>query len=185
MAKNRNNRSELTRLKRFQESVRYGPIFTCSSCHQDLFRDSVIELRKVEEKIKAANLKLFDTVFFKKFVIKIEIKEIKENKEKIRTSEEEYVCNTCKLALLKGKLPSMSAANGLKLEEMGNIKLSEIENNIIAQRILFQKIFQLPKSRMSACKDKLINIPISPEDVVNSVESFPRTPSEAGLLEVK
>ena len=80
----------------------------------------------------------------------------------------------------------MSAANGLKLADMNDdLKLTEIENNIIAQRILFQKIYQLPKSRMSACKDKLINIPISPEDVINSVESMPRTPLEAGLIEVK
>ena len=37
---------------------------------------------------------------------------------------------------------------------------------------------------MSAWKDKLINIPINEEDVLNTIESFPRTPSEAGLLEV-
>ena len=63
--------------------------------------------------------------------------------------------------------------------------LTELENNLIAQRVLFQKIFQLPKSRMAACKDKLINIPISEKDVLNTVQSLPRTPNEAGLLEVK
>ena len=38
---------------------------------------------------------------------------------------------------------------------------------------------------MAACKDKLINIPISKEDVLNTVQNLPRTPNEAGLLEVK
>ena len=39
-------------------------------------------------------------------------------------------------------------------------------------------------SRIAACKDKLINIPISTADVVNTLERLPRTPAEAGLLEI-
>ena len=31
----------------------------------------------------------------------------------------------------------------------------------------------------------LVNIPISPDDVLNTIEKLPRTPSEAGLVEVK
>jgi hypothetical protein len=38
---------------------------------------------------------------------------------------------------------------------------------------------------MAGCKDKLINIPINDEDVFNTVQNIPRTPREAGLLEVK
>jgi hypothetical protein len=38
---------------------------------------------------------------------------------------------------------------------------------------------------MSACKDQLINIPVSSEDVMNTLQRLPRTPGEAGLLEVK
>ena len=38
---------------------------------------------------------------------------------------------------------------------------------------------------MAACKDHLINIPIGSQDVMNTLESMPRTPDEAGLLEVK
>ena len=50
---------------------------------------------------------------------------------------------------------------------------------------MFQKIYQLPKSRIAACKDHLINIPIGSDDVLNTLKSLPRTPQEAGLLEVK
>ena len=64
-------------------------------------------------------------------------------------------------------------------------KLTEIENNLIAHTILFQKIFLLPKSRMSAVKDKLVNIPIGSADVLNTIECLPRTPREAGLIQVK
>jgi hypothetical protein len=64
------------------------------------------------------------------------------------------------------------------------LDLTELENNLIAKRILFQKIYQLPKSRMAGCKDKLINIPNNDEDVYNTVKNIPRTPREAGLLEI-
>ena len=50
---------------------------------------------------------------------------------------------------------------------------------------MFQKIYQLPRSRMAGCKDRLINIPIHDGDVINTVQRLPRTPSEAGLVEIK
>ena len=46
------------------------------------------------------------------------------------------------------------------------------------------KIFQLPKSRWTALKDKVINIPVNEDDIVNTITSLPRTPQEAGLIEV-
>ena len=47
------------------------------------------------------------------------------------------------------------------------------------------KIFQLPKSRWTALKDKVINVPVHNEDVINTVTRLPRTPAEAGLIEVE
>ena len=38
---------------------------------------------------------------------------------------------------------------------------------------------------MAACKDQLISIPLSSDDVLNTLEHLPRTPREAGLMEVK
>ena len=87
----------------------------------------------------------------------------------------------------QGKIPPMSVYNGLALVDLHgdkDLNLTELENNLIAKRILFQKIYQLPKSRMAGCKDKLINIPINDEDVYNTVKNIPRTPREAGLLEI-
>ena len=72
----------------------------------------------------------------------------------------------------------MAAANGLSLIPNKDVQLSELESNLIAKTILFQKIHLLPRSRMSACKDQLINIPISSEDVINTLERLPRTPNE-------
>ena len=66
----------------------------------------------------------------------------------------------------------MSANNGLSLAEINDpdFQLSEIESNLIAQNIIFQKIFLLPKSRMSAVKDRLVNVPVGPADIINTVK---------------
>ena len=99
-----------------------------------------------------------------------------------------YICITCKKHLCKGNIPPMSRANGLDLIDLGknsDLKLSELENNLISKRLLFQKIYQLPRSRMAGCKDRLINIPVNDSDVINTVAQLPRTPNEAGLLEIK
>ena len=96
-----------------------------------------------------------------------------------------YLCHACKNHLQSGKLPPMSAMNGLKVHhhEPGQ-ELTELEGNLIAKNIVFMKIFQLPKSRWTALKDKIINVPVNDSDIINTITSLPRTPNEAGLIEV-
>ena len=79
----------------------------------------------------------------------------------------------------------MSAMNGLKSHEHDpELELTELEGNLIAKNIVFMKIFQLPKSRWTALKDKIINVPVNDSDIINTVTSLPRTSNEAGLIEV-
>ena len=42
----------------------------------------------------------------------------------------------------------------------------------------------MPKSRWSGTHDRLVNVPVNPEDVLNTVENLPRTPAEAGLIPI-
>ena len=84
-----------------------------------------------------------------------------------------------------GKLPPMSAMNGLKIYNHDPaLQLTELEGNLIAKNIVFMKIFQLPKSRWTALKDKIINVPVHDDDILNTMTRLPRTPTEAGLIEV-
>ena len=70
----------------------------------------------------------------------------------------------------------MAATNGLKVYQHDpDIELTELGATLIAKRIVFMKIFQLPKSRWTALKDKIINIPINEDDIVNTITSLPRT----------
>ena len=45
------------------------------------------------------------------------------------------------------------------------------------------KIFILPKYRCTALKDKIINVPVKDDDIVNTMTRLPRTPDKAGLKE--
>ena len=182
----RNNHSEQKRLLKFRESVRYGPIFTCTVCEQDMFLSNVVILtNEFKNEVREKDFELYLLAF--KTDHPIEIWLCSNPDETTERKCDSYICFTCKKHLKMGKLPPMAASNGLDIYpiEDESIKLSELENNLIAKKIIFQKIFQLPKSRMAACKDRLINIPITSEDIINTLQCLPRTPKEAGLLEVK
>ena len=169
------NAGALERLIKFKHAVKYGAIFICSSCHQRLFENGVSSITsKFKEDLKKKNPGLFR-------------ESTEEIIQCIKKKPQSYICHTCKETLMKGKMRCMSVKNGLSLSPIAseNLKLSEIENNLIAQNILFQKIFLLPKSRMSVVKDWLLNVPIAASDVINTIKNIPRAPKEAGLVQVK
>ena len=178
------HKTDLERLLSFQKATRYGPIFVCSSCDQMMYHNGVCKLdENLTDKLKSKNIDSYNKV------LADNIQEISlETSEQKAPDISAYICFTCKKHLKDGKLPPMSRANSLQLVDLldnPDLKLSELENNLISKRLLFQKIYQLPRSRMAGCKDRLINIPINDEDVLNSVNRLPRTPSEAGLVEIK
>ena len=89
-----------------------------------------------------------------------------------------------------GKMPPMSTKNNLTLAETDrfikdqNLDLTELEAALIAKNIIFQKIFQLPKSRWTALKDKVVNVPIKEDSIIHTLDQLPRTPQAAGLIGV-
>ena len=55
----------------------------------------------------------------------------------INGEEEVYICRTCEKHLKKGDLPPMAAANGLNVVECSqDIKITDLENSLIARRIM-------------------------------------------------
>ena len=97
-----------------------------------------------------------------------------------------YICNTCKKSLYEGKMPVLAVANGLEVTDMEeNCKLTELENNLIAQNINFQKMILLPKSRWAAGKGRMVSVPVGAQDVMNTMKQVPRLPEEAGLIPIK
>ena len=66
-----------------------------------------------------------------------------------------------------------------------HLHLPSLLYDLIARSLIFMKIHKLPKSRMGAVKDKIVNVPISEEDVRNTLDVLMRSPNEAGIVAVK
>ena len=100
-----------------------------------------------------------------------------------------YLCHTCHRSLFQIQFPTMSIKNGLFTDETPTaLNLSELENVLIAKNILFFKLFKLPKTRWIGMRNKLVNVPINDDDLINTlsnVTKLPRAPDKAGLLPVK
>ena len=170
--------SEKKRLRKFKRNTMFNAMFTCICCQRNLFECNVnIFTTKLRAEIEAKKPGLFSRA--------IELFDSKPIVVNINGTATSYICLACKKHLRKGKLPPMSAMNGLKIYDHDPaLELTELESNLIAKNIVFMKIFQLPKSRWTALKDKIINVPIKDGDIVNTVPRLPRTPNEAGLIEV-
>ena len=65
----------------------------------------------------------------------------------------------------------MSHLNKLGIFDCSNypeLILTEVEQALIALNLIFQKIYQLPKSRYPAMKDRVVNVPVYERDVGNN-----------------
>ena len=179
LQKYRKVESKSDRLRTFREATKYCAVFICTCCQQRMFHSNVqlfsAELRNEINAKKRGHIEA---------CVQKEIKTHLNDETKI------YICKTCIRHMRSMKLPPMSAMNGLQLHETDRmiedqgLKLTELEGALIAKTIIFQKIYQLPKSRWTALKDRFINIPINDDDITNTLEQMPRTPKDAGLIGV-
>ena len=84
-------------------------------------------------------------------------------------------------------MPPMCNQNNLQfvnLEGHPELRLKDLEQQLIALNLIFQKIVLLPKSRMNALRDKTVSVPVNPSDVTQTLTKLPRTPADAGLAVV-
>ena len=83
-------------------------------------------------------------------------------------------------------MPPLCYFNGLEVDQIPKeLKLNDLEATLVSKRLLFLKIYHLPKSRWSAVKDKTVNIPICDNTLLktlNKLSPFPRQPVDAGLI---
>ena len=83
-------------------------------------------------------------------------------------------------------MPPECRQNNMQVDPQPEVmKLTELETSLIARNILFMKILKLPKSRWTGNTDKIINVPIPEDSILNTIKSLPRTPNEAGLIGVE
>ena len=156
-------------IRNFWAAVENGWSFPCVCCHKMRFDSQVVEFK--EPLISQIRWQMIE-------------KAIGDPNPKLMRGDTYYICHYCKNKLLKDQMPSISHKNSLELvdlEPYPELKLTPLENTLIAKNIVFQKIVTLPKSRWSGTKDKIVNVPIFEQDIVNTMERLPRTPDEAQL----
>ena len=71
------------------------------------------------------------------------------------------ICRNCHKHVNKNKLPPQNITNGLQLDAMSDClkKLSDLESVLVAKKILFLKIFEMPKGSMPGFVDKVVLVP--------------------------
>ena len=179
--------SAFKRKKIFLDSVRNGRIFPCICCHRLLYDNSVVEL---DDDWKEDQEQQFPGSI-SKFIGPIKKPQVYLPCSRLETPQllsNDHVCFTCKKYLEKDAMAPMSNMNNLQLVDIQNhpeLKLSELEQQLIALNLIFQKIVLLPKSRMNAMKDKTVSVPIATDDIKNTLTKLPRTPTDAKLSVVQ
>ena len=195
------NSSEQNRFESFQKDIKDGWAFACVCCHRLFFRKGVREaapncVRKAalnsECASREAQLKeLRDTMNKKKAGL---IESSIDRYSALSTKGIAYqgilwLCHTCIKYLKLGQCPSKSSLNGLRAETIPEeLSLNDLETCLIAKKILFMKLFRLPRSGWNAVVDKTVDVPILDDDIrknLNSVQSLPRLPAKAGLVAVQ
>ena len=156
--------------------MRSGPCYPCVVCHRLLFSVSVIEIKDLE-KFRADVNECYDNIFEET---------VHQSTPSIRGRY--YICSTCKGYLFRGAKPPMSSLNKLEVfnnREYPDLRLTELEASMIARTLFFMKIYKLPRSSMSAIKDRCVCVPIDESTINKTLNMLPRTPDEAGLVAVK
>ena len=142
-------------IKRFHSDIAIGPFYVCSCCHQTWFRKSVSMLKNTH--ISAESKRLHCTDF-------------------TSVGNEEWICHTCLSALRESKPPKLSVANGMKWpDKPPELNLHQLEERLIALRIPFMQIRELPCGGQYSLKGNVINVPV---DIQPTINCLPRPMDE-------
>ena len=75
--------------------------------------------------------------------------------ESYENLSELILCHTCKKWFGKKKIPRIHVSNGLQLDEIPDeLKLTDLEQQLIARTLIFLKVKKLPKSGMKSNIDQ-------------------------------
>ena len=150
---NKNNMTSDDRLLLFKRDIVDGPNFVCFSCNRTLFKNQVkiLNSKDIAKLLTKLDENLIDEVGLGGIGDKVEL----------------IFCHSCSQKINKKKLPSMNINNGLKLDDVPYelSSMSDLEQQLIAQLLLFVKIKKLPKTRMGAVEGKVISVPIECQDI--------------------
>ena len=164
-------RSKEARILRFRRAIMEGPIYVCHSCNRALYKNGTQTLKINKIETPNASIKLDDA-----FLKEIGLFGLDGNKKLT-------FCHKCLKNIRKKKVPDISTLNGLELDHIPEeLKLTDLEQQLIAKTLIFLTIRKLPKSGMKLNTGKLALVPLGSEDVHKTVSQLPRHPDDAQML---
>jgi len=148
-------------IEQFNLSIRDGPYYICVVCNRLLYRKSVIELKT--EKY-SSNLCLFTSVG--------------------SFNGNVYICYTCHQNIKKKKVPCQAVHNDLAVDDLPSelAGLEKLEQILISQRIVFEKIVVMPKGQQRKMKGAICNFPVNCQE---TCKVLPRAPESSGIILLK
>ena len=148
----------------FHNAVKRGFSYVCTCCHQTWSDISVVNLR---------NSKLnFNSDIIKKCLTSYK-----------SVNGIEWICRTCLSALKEEKIPKLSVANLFSFPSKPNeLNLHQLEERLVALRIPFMQIRELPRGRQLSVKGNVVNCPV---DVQPTVNALPRQVDDNITIPVK
>ena len=120
-------------ISQFCQKIKQGPYYVCTVCHRMLYRKSALIFNK--QKYVNCNIQNIFT-------------------DKLSFDNKEYICKTCHSKIIKGKVPCQALYNDMFVDDTPTelSSLEKLEQILIAQRIVFEKIVVMPKGQQRKIK---------------------------------
>ena len=150
-------------ISNFHNKIREGPCYICSVCNRLLYKKSVKLLNR-----NSCSSSLQKSVFTNITSV--------DNKE--------YICSTCHSKVAKGKILCQAVYNDMYVDEIPVelALLEKLEQILIAQRIVFEKIIIMPKGQQKKVSGAICNVPV---DCDQTCKVLPRPPERSGIIMLK
>ena len=147
-------------IEQFRSKIREGPCYICCVCNRCLYKRSVIIF--CQSKYSCQNIFSVQSSFDGK----------------------EYICKTCHSKVKDGKLPCQSVVNNMFVDEIPRqlATLEKLEEILIAQRIVFEKIIVMPKGQQRKIKGAICNVPVECDQTCCIL---PRPSERSGIIMLK
>lgn len=152
---------------KFHSLVSRGPEYVCVSCNQVFFQHSVEEFKLTN------NRNPFPDHLINKCIVRSK-----------SVDDKEWICNQCKKYLKSGKIPPCSVGNGFRFPDIPpELKnLTKLEERLIAPRIPFMQIKEMPRGGQLAMHGNVVNVPA---DVNKTVKVLPRNMDASETIPLK
>ena len=149
-------------IQQFNRDIRGGPYYICVVCNRLFYRKTVVEFKKDNYNCSSC---LFTSV--------------------TSFNGNMYICNTCHVTIeKKNKTLCQAVYNNLAVDDVPPelASLEKLEQILVSQRIVFQKIVVMPKGQQRKIKGAICNVPVSCEE---TCRVLPRPPDSSGIIMLK